>query len=66
MINAVKQGFVASANISNSNQVSKEVRTEGTQRVENDRLSKIAQQIKNGEYKLDMGATSKAIADDFL
>lgn len=66
MINAVKQGFVASTNISNSNQVNKEVRTEGTQRVENDRLSKIAQQIKNGEYKLDMSATSKAIADDFL
>ncbi len=66
MVNAVKQGFVASANLSTSNQVNKEAKTEQTQRTDNDRLSKIAQGLKNGEYKLDMDATAKAIAEELL
>lgn len=66
MINPVKQSFVASANLSNTTQVSKEGRAEQGQKVENDRFSKIEQQIKSGEYKMDLNATAKAITEELI
>jgi len=67
MINPIKQGFVASSNLNaTKTDKLKETKTEQAQKADNDRVSKIAEQIKNGSYKLDMKATANAIADSLI
>ncbi|NDJ28020.1 hypothetical protein DMB95_07775 [Campylobacter sp. MIT 12-8780] len=65
MINALTQSFVGST-ATNVSQLNKESKTNETQKTENERLSKLADQIKKGEYKLDMNATAQAISDSLL
>ncbi len=65
MISSVKQGFVAStaSSISGAN---KETKTSETQKTENDKVSRIAEQIKKGEYKFDLNLTAGAVAESLL
>ena len=65
MINALTQSFVGSTT-SNVSQLNKESKTNETQKTENEKLSKLADQIKKGEYKLDMNATAQSISDSLL
>lgn len=60
MINPIQQSYVANA-ATNIN--TKETKTNETQKAENDKLSKIAEQIKNGTYEINTKATASAIAD---
>lgn len=50
----------------NTNRIDKETKTNDTQKAENDKASKIAEQIKNGTYKIDTKATAAAIADSLI
>ena len=50
----------------NTNRIDKETKTNDTQKTENDKASKIAEQIKNGTYKIDTKATASAIADSLI
>ncbi|TKX28305.1 flagellar biosynthesis anti-sigma factor FlgM [Campylobacter estrildidarum] len=65
MINPIQQGYVASSTL-NTAQVNKETKTNDTQKTENDKVAKIAEQIKNGTYKIDTKATAAAIADSLM
>ncbi|MCX2683239.1 flagellar biosynthesis anti-sigma factor FlgM [Campylobacter sp. MIT 21-1685] len=65
MINPIQQTYVANAS-TNVNTNIKETKTSQTQKMENEKLSKIAEQIKNGTYKIDTQATAKAIADSLI
>lgn len=66
MINAVKQGYASSVANTSLNRADREVKTNESQKSENDKLSRIAEQIKKGEYKLDTAATAESIADSLL
>lgn len=66
MINSVTTSFVGSLNTNVTQQSNRETKINETQKTENERVAKLAQQIKNGEYKLDMKATAEAIADSLL
>lgn len=52
MINPIQQSYVANTAL-NTNRIDKETKTNDTQKTENDKASKIAEQIKNGTYKID-------------
>ncbi|MFY0746198.1 flagellar biosynthesis anti-sigma factor FlgM [Campylobacter sp. LH-2024] len=65
MINPIQQGYVASSTL-NTVQTNKETKTNDTQKTENDKAAKIAEQIKNGTYKIDTRATTSAIADSLI
>lgn len=65
MINPIQQSYVANTAL-NSSKTDRETKTNETQKAENDKVSKIAEQIKNGSYKLDMKATAKAVADSLI
>ncbi|EAJ4942972.1 flagellar biosynthesis anti-sigma factor FlgM [Campylobacter jejuni] len=60
MINPIQQSYVANTAL-NTNRIDKETKTNDTQKTENDKASKIAEQIKNGTYKIDTKATAAAI-----
>lgn len=66
MINPIQQTYVANMTTLNANKTEKEVKTNDTQKTENDKASKIAEQIKNGTYKIDIKATATAIADSLI
>ncbi|EAJ1207665.1 flagellar biosynthesis anti-sigma factor FlgM [Campylobacter coli] len=65
MINPIQQSYVANTAL-NTNRIDKETKTNDTQKTENDKASKIAEQIKNGTYKIDTKATAQAIADSLI
>ena len=52
--------------ITRSNDVKKSENMEKTQGKEESKVAKIAEQIANGTYKLDMSKTAKAVADTLL
>ena len=62
MINPIQQSYVANTTL-NANKTDKETKTNNTQKTENDKVSKIAEQIKNGTYKIDTKATANAMAE---
>lgn len=65
MINPIKQNFiVSSSNIQNKESKAAKEATEA-QRLDT-KAANIKAAIKNGDYKLDMSATAKAIADSLL
>ena len=65
MINPVTQGFTSNVSATKIEQ-NTQTRTNQSEKVENDKLSRIADQIKKGEYKLDLKATAQAITDSLL
>ncbi|EAJ1922368.1 flagellar biosynthesis anti-sigma factor FlgM [Campylobacter jejuni] len=65
MINPIQQSYVANTAL-NTNRIDKETKTNDTQKTENDKASKIAEQIKNGTYKIDTKATAAVIADSLI
>lgn len=65
MINPIQQNYVANTAL-NSSKTDRETKTNETQKTESDKVSKIAEQIKNGSYKLDMKATAESIADSLI
>lgn len=65
MINPIQQSYVTNTTL-NTNRIDKETKTNDTQKMENDKASKIAEQIKNGTYKIDTKATAVAIADSLI
>lgn len=65
MINGIQQSFIGSI-ATNTSQINKDSKINETQKTENEKASKIAEQIKNGEYKLDLNVTAEAITDSLL
>ncbi|HEC1748613.1 flagellar biosynthesis anti-sigma factor FlgM [Campylobacter sp. IFREMER_LSEM_CL1846] len=68
MINPIHQSYVAQVATSDINKTENKENSKAkeTQKVEENKASFIASQIKNGEYKIDLQATSKAIVDSLL
>ncbi|AKJ53186.1 hypothetical protein CD56_01965 [Campylobacter lari] len=68
MINPIHQSYVAqvATNDINKTENKENNKAKETQKAEESKASIIASQIKNGEYKVDLQATSKAIADSLL
>lgn len=66
MINPVKQGYLSSIATVDTNKSDKKIKLDNTQKTENEKVAKIAEQIKNGEYKIDLKATASAIADSLI
>ncbi len=66
MINPLQQSYVANATLNNTTKTDKETKTNETQKTENDKVSKIAQEVKSGAYKIDLRATASAMADSLL
>ena len=64
MINPVTQSFVANV-ASKQVEQNKETKANEATKVE-DKKVKIAKQLENGEYKLDLKATAQAVADALL
>ncbi|ELU7403447.1 flagellar biosynthesis anti-sigma factor FlgM [Helicobacter pylori] len=64
MINPIQQSYVATT--LNTNRIDKETKTNDTQKTENDKASKIAEQIKNGTYKIHPETMAVAIADSLI
>lgn len=64
MINPVTQSFVANV-ASKQVEQNKETKTNEATKVE-DKKVKIAKQLENGEYKLDLKATAQAVTDALL
>ncbi|ARJ56000.1 flagellar biosynthesis anti-sigma factor FlgM [Campylobacter cuniculorum] len=65
MINSIQQSYVANAAL-NTNKTDKETKINETQKMENDKVSKIAQEVKDGTYKIDLKATASAMADSLI
>ena len=65
MINSIQQSYVANAAL-NTNKTDKETKINETQKMENDKVSRIAQEVKNGTYKIDLKATASAMADSLI
>lgn len=61
MINPVTQSFVANV-ASKQVEQNKETKANEATKVE-DKKVKIAKQLENGEYKLDLKATAQAVTD---
>lgn len=66
MINPVKQGYLSSIAAVDTNKSDKKIKLDNTQKTENEKVAKIAEQIKSGEYKIDLKATASAIADSLI
>lgn len=67
MINPIQQSYVAnSTSVNKADREAKETKTNEAQKTENSKASKIAEQIKNGTYELNLKATADAIADSLL
>lgn len=64
MINPVTQSFVANVTSKQVEQ-NKETKANEATKVE-DKKVKIAKQLENGEYKLDLKATAQAVTDALL
>ncbi|GEM_PF-4212064 len=64
MINPVTQSFVANV-ASKQVEQNKETKANEATKVE-DKKVKIAKQLENGEYKLDLKATAQAVTDALL
>lgn len=64
MINPVTQSFVANV-ASKQVEQNKETKANEATKVE-DKKVKIAKQLENGEYKLDLKATARAVTDALL
>ncbi|EAH8788127.1 flagellar biosynthesis anti-sigma factor FlgM [Campylobacter jejuni] len=65
MINPIQQSYVANTTL-NTTKTDRETKTNDTQKTENDKAARIAEQIKNGSYKIDTKATAQAIADSLI
>ncbi len=66
MINPIKQSFVANVAPKKIEQEGKTNKTNEAGKVEEKKVSQIAEQIQNGEYELDTKATAQAITDSLL
>ncbi|WP_291950643.1 flagellar biosynthesis anti-sigma factor FlgM [Campylobacter sp.] len=68
MINPVYQNYVAqiATNDLNKTENKENNKAKETQKAEESKVSQIATKIRNGEYKVDLQATSSAIADSLL
>lgn len=66
MINPVTQSFVANVAPKKIDQESKANKTDETGKMEEKKVSQIAEQIQKGEYKLNTRATAEAITDSLL
>ncbi|AJC87380.1 flagellar biosynthesis anti-sigma factor FlgM [Campylobacter insulaenigrae] len=68
MINPVHQNYVAqiATNDLNKTENKESNKAKETQKAEESKVSQIAAKIKSGEYKIDLQATSSAIADSLL
>ena len=64
MINPVTQSFVANV-ASKQVEQNKETKANEATKVE-DKKVKIAKQLENGEYKIDLKATAQAVTDALL
>lgn len=64
MINPITQSFVANV-ASKQVEQNKETKANEATKVE-DKKVKIAKQLENGEYKLDLKATAQAVTDALL
>ena len=64
MMNPVTQSFVANV-ASKQVEQNKETKANEATKVE-DKKVKIAKQLENGEYKLDLKATAQAVTDALL
>lgn len=64
MINPVTQSFMANV-ASKQVEQNKETKANEATKVE-DKKVKIAKQLENGEYKLDLKATAQAVTDALL
>ena len=65
MINPITQSFVKSTT-TKVGQNGKETKANEVQKVEDERVSKIAKEVEKGEYKLDTKATPEAVTDSLL
>ncbi len=65
MINPITQSFVKSTT-TKVGQNGKETKANEVQKVEDERVSKIAKEVEKGEYKLDTKATAEAVTDSLL
>ncbi len=66
MINPVTQSFVANVAPKTIDQENKANKANETGKMEEKKLSQIAEQIQKGEYKLNTRATAEAITDALL
>lgn len=66
MINPITQSFVANVTPKKVEQESKTNKTNETGKMEEKKVSQIAEQIQKGEYKLNTRATAEAITDSLL
>lgn len=66
MINPITQSFVANVTPKKIDQEDKATKTNEAGKVEDKKVSKIAEQIQNGEYELNTKATAEAITDSLL
>lgn len=66
MINPVTQSFSSTVGSKQFDPANREVKTNESVKVEDSRVSKIAEQIERGEYKVDLKATAQAVADALI
>lgn len=66
MINPVTQSFVANVAPKKIDQEGKATKANEAGKMEDKKVSQIAEQIQNGEYKLDTKATAEAIVDSLI
>lgn len=66
MINPITQSFVANVTPKKVEHESKTNKTNEAGKMEEKKVSQIAEQIQKGEYKLNTRATAEAITDSLL
>lgn len=66
MINPIQQSYVAHSSSLKADREAKETKTGEAQKTENSKVARIAEQIKNGTYEINLRATANAIADSLL
>lgn len=66
MINPITQSFVANVTPKKVEQESKANKTNEAGKMEEKKVSQIAEQIQKGEYQLNTRATAEAITDSLL
>lgn len=66
MINPITQSFVANVIPKKVEQEDKTTKTNEAGKMEDKKVSQIAEQIQKGEYKLNTRATAEAITDSLI
>lgn len=66
MINPITQSFVSNVTPKKVEQESKATKADETGKMENRKVSQIAEQIQSGTYRLDTKATAQAITDSLI